>query len=179
MKALSILFMLVAAIGFTPLGCADKPGPVEATAVDEMREVSLGKAEVTTQNIREEWSYYLPASLWPCLGEGIQFSGIYHFVTQTVLDGRGGFHSTWHYNRQNVQGVSDGGTVYHQTGGGTERENFSGVVGEVYTFSEHVNFLGHGGGASNDFMITWQIKYVVNANGEVKIYFDEWTGGCK
>ena len=179
MKALSLVFLLVAAIGLTLSGCADKPNPVEGVVVDEVGGGALGKADAIIQNERMEMSYYLPAVLFPCLGEGIQLSGTYHFVTQTVLDGNGNYHGTWHYNRQNVQGVSDGGTIYHQTGGGTERMNVTGEVGGVYTFAEHVNFIGQGGGAVNDFVITWNIRYVVNANGEVKIDFDEWTGNCK
>jgi len=179
MKALSVLLLFVAAIGFTLSGCADKPGPVEAVSQNTLGGDALGKATVVTQSQKVEMDYYLDPTLFPCLGEGMHMTGTYHFVTQTLYDGLGNYHGTWHYNRQDVFGVSDGGTIYRQTGGTTQRMNVTGEVGGVYHFSETVNFLGHGGGASNDFTISWQVRYVVNANGVEIMDFEEFTAECK
>jgi hypothetical protein len=89
MKALSVLLLFVAAIGFTLSGCADKPGPVEAVSQNTLGGDALGKATVVTQSGKVEMDYYGPVEWFPCLGEGIHFSGTYHFVFQTVYDGLG------------------------------------------------------------------------------------------
>jgi len=179
MKALSVLFLFVAAIGFTLLGCADKPNPVETTATETPGGGALGKAYSVTQSFKVEMDYYVDASQVPCLGEGIHMTGTSHFVFQTQFDGLGNWHTTWHQNSQDMFGESDGGTIYRQTNAITQRGNKTGQMGGVQHWSLTMNFVGHGAGAGNDFVVTERWRYVVNNNGVEVVEFEEATADCK
>ena len=179
MHKLAVLFMFVGVIGFTLSGCADKANPVETTATEGPGGSALGKAYVVTQSFKVEMDYYVDALQLPCLGEGIHMTGTSHFVMQTQYDGLGNWHATWHQNRQDMFGVSDGGTIYLQTGAITMRGNKTGQVGGVQHWAMTMNFVGQGVGAGNDFVATERWRYVVNANGVEVVEFEEVTADCK
>jgi hypothetical protein len=145
--------------------------------------VSLGigqaRAAATTvvTNISSDTQLYVYV---PCAaggaGEYVYLSGPLHMLFVTVVDGKGGFHSKYHYQPQGISGRGETtGATYHATGG--TQGTFNGRVGFQQTYVNNFKIIGAGRG--NNYLVHENLHITVKPDGTVTAYVDHYSVVCK
>ena len=135
------------------------------------------KATTFTSNFRVPSDFIL---FVPCAahgaGEIVTFTGYFHFLTVTVIDDQGGFHSKFTNQPQGLSGTGlTTGDKYQATG--QTQGTFNGKVGFETTFIDNVRIVGQGPG--NNFLIHETFHMTVNPDGTVTAFVDHVSIECK
>ncbi len=174
MKAL-YLTVLAAIFGLLVFGCAKAPNPTEVPLSEQSGPSSLAKATVFHSNVD------IPVDetvFSQCAGEFIQFTGVTHMETHTVVDANGGFHSQFTFNDNNISGVGQSsGTKYRRVGAIHSTFNISGSAPLEQTITNSFNFIGQG--AKNNTLLIETYHVTVNANGEVTAFVNNSKFECR
>ncbi|MSP14716.1 MAG: hypothetical protein EXR62_17380 [Chloroflexi bacterium] len=110
----------------------------------------------------------------PCTGENFTFSGNFHVVSKTTIDGNGGAHAKIHGNYENLTGVGDQGNTYHVPA--TTNEEINAQVGAETTFTQNFTFVSTGSAAN--FQVHIDLHITVNPNGTITASFDNTRINC-
>jgi hypothetical protein len=140
MKTLSVVFLLVAAIGLTLSGCSDKPSPVEGVAVEEMGGGPLGKATVIHTKAVIPLDVVMSE---PCIGENIHITGDLFVHTQLVYDENGDLKlNKYHNNKNHVTAVTESGVTYKVIEVVNRSWPVDGGGASSYTFIDNGRLIG-------------------------------------
>ena len=120
-----------------------------------------------------------------CLTECIYLSGTINVVYNVFEDGSGGFHMHSQASNQNVKGVGlTTGTEYINSWNANWNHYFGeldwGTGAKIPPCKWHVTYRDHyvSKGNSPNFMVTWDMQIVINANGEMTIERDIMEVSC-
>ena len=109
-------------------------------------------------------------------GEEVVLEGPLHVVLTTTLDRSGGFHAR---SLSQPQGVAGTGQVTgdRYRGTGVTQDQFSGKVGQTYTYVNVFNIIGQGPG--NNALLHETVHYTVNPDGTVAVLHGDINASCR
>jgi len=114
------------------------------------------------------------ATLNPCNGETLTFSGVLHVTVTVTLDGNGGFHLTQH-DALHFTATGDQGNSYE--GGQEDNNEVNGRVGVEQTFV--LRFIAISKGSAPNLEVNVLEHMTVNPNGSVTVIVDHITANCR
>jgi hypothetical protein len=108
-------------------------------------------------------------------GELVQLSGNLHLLNHITVNDNG-FHIKSHAQPQGISGLGlTTGDKYQGTG--VSQDNFNLGPGETYTLVNNFRIIGQGPG--NNLLVHGTLHYTINANGDLTVFFDKLSVGCK
>lgn len=145
--------------------------------------VSLGVAQAQAKATTFTSNFRVPGDFFvfvPCAalgaGEFVTFTGYFHFLTITVIDDQGGFHSKFTNQPQGLTGTGlTTGDKYQATG--QTQGTFNGKVGLESTFIDNVRIVGQGPG--NNFLIHEDFHITINPDGTITAFVDHISIECR
>jgi len=109
-------------------------------------------------------------------GEFVQLIGTLHVLSSVTVDSNGGFRDKSVFNPQGVSGTGlTTGDKYQGTG--TTTSVFRLTVGVSQTYVNSFLIIGQGSG--NNFLVQETFHFTVNPNGELTVFFDNFSVECK
>jgi hypothetical protein len=112
-----------------------------------------------------------------CNGEEVFLSGELLLMSQTTIDARGGFHSTFTLVPRHVRGTGSAGTLYKAVGG--DRSHFNADSDSAplnFTNTDMFNLISRGGADNLQLKFTFHVT--INANGVEAAFVDHFSAEC-
>ena len=113
-----------------------------------------------------------------CTGEDVHLTGEQRITAMTVIDDRGGIHTTFQLVPQNVRGVGlTSGIEYKAVGSALNSVNADAETAPLVSTSMSMfNLVSQGGG--DNLQVKFTVHFTVNANGEVTAVVENFSAKC-
>lgn len=145
-------------------------------ALASVTAAQAGKPTVTNTSTPVSFTALVPCANGGA-GELVDFTGSVHEVSRIAIDGNT-VHAGLHFNYQGLKGVGQiTGDTYAANGSFEETENGDFVNGAFMTTTqEHIHYNGQG--SAPNLTIRFSEHLTINANGDVTVFFENFSIDC-